>query len=344
MKTLLTGVKPTGAPHLGNYAGAIRPAIEVLAERDVRGLVFVADAHALNSVRDPVRLARHTTEVAASYLASGLDPERTLLFRQSDVPEIFELASILACVCPKGLANRAHAYKAAVEANRAAGRDRDAGINMGLFSYPILMAADILCFDATVVPIGADQRQHLELAQKLARRLGQIYGEGTVVIPELRICPESAEVPGTDGRKMSKSYGNHIPLIASREALRAGIFSFVTDARRPGEPADPETVPLFALAKAFGTADEIGSVAAALREGAGYAPVKEEVFAIVDRAVAPVRERHAELDPALVEGALAAGAARASDIAAGVLARVKGAVGLGGAFFANTARRSVSYS
>jgi tryptophanyl-tRNA synthetase len=330
MKTLLTAVKPTGELHLGNYAGAIRPALEALGAPGVRGVVFVADAHALNSVSDPARLVRHGVEVATGYLACGLDSERALFFRQSDVPEIFELAAILACVCPKGLVNRGHAYKAAVGANQAAGRDPDAGINMGLFGYPILMAADILCFDADVVPIGADQRQHVEIARVLARRLNQTYGEGTAVIPDLQVQAESAEVPGTDDRKMSKSRGNHIPLAASREELRARIFSFVTDGRRPGEPADPEAVPLFALAKALGTADEARAVAAALREGAGYAAVKEQVFESVDRAVSPIRRRYAELRdaPDVIDQALAAGAERARDLASGVLARIKKAVGL----------------
>lgn len=328
MQTRLTGVKPTGAPHLGNYAGAIRPTLEGCDE-DTRLVIFVADVHALNSIGGQ-RLARYTFEVAATYLACGLDPERAVFFRQSDVPEIFELASILACVCPKGLINRAHAYKAAVAANLDAGRDPDADINMGLFSYPVLMAADILAFDAGVVPVGLDQRQHLEVAQELARRLNRRFGAGTVTMPAAAVRL-SRDLPGIDGRKMSKTYGNDIALAAPREVLRARIARFVTDDRRVGEPGDPSAAPLYALAESFGSAAELDELAAAFAAGAGYADIKAAVFAIVDRRVAPIRERYAELaaNPAAVHAALSAGAAQAREIASGVLARVKQRVGLG---------------
>ena len=331
MKTLLTGIKPTATPHLGNYVGAIRPALQLAEHAGLRPLVFVADGHALNSVQDPAALARHGFEVAAVCMAAGLDPETVVLFRQSDVPEIFELATLLGCVCPKGLLNRAHAYKAAVASNHAAGRDPDAGVNMGLFAYPLLMAADILALDTTLVPVGLDQRQHVEIARTLARRLNQAFGDGTVVVPELHSGADAIELPGIDGRKMSKSYRNAISVVAPRDALRDAIFGFVTDARPLGVPIEPQEVPLFSIARAFGSRDECTQIADMLRAGVGYGDVKQAVFEVVDRHVAPIRARYDELRarPGLVEETLAAGGVVARRIAAQVLARVKAAVGMG---------------
>jgi tryptophanyl-tRNA synthetase len=330
METLLTAIKPTGVPHLGNYAGAIRPALEIIRHTRSRALLFVADGHALNSVTDPAVLARHSFEVAAFYLAAGLDPDTAVFFRQSDVPEIFELAMLLGCVCSKGLLNRSHAYKAAVATNRAAGRDPDAGINMGLFGYPLLMAADILAFDTTVVPVGADQKQHVEIARTLARKVNQVFGAGTVVVPELVLEPAAAEVPGIDGRKMSKSYDNGIPAVASTEALRKAIFRFVTDARPMGTPAQPDEVPLFSLVRAFATSDQLSQISEMLRSGRGYGEIKQAVFEVIDQQVAPVRENYLELTqtPSIVIDALEGGALVARRLAEQVLDRVKHATGM----------------
>jgi len=329
METLLTAVKPTGTPHLGNYAGAIRPAIEAIRGGAHRSVLFVADGHALNSITEPQRLARHTTEVAATYLACGL-PEETVFFRQSDVPEIFELAALLACVCPKGLVNRAHAYKAEVARNEEAGREADAGINMGLFGYPILMAADILAFETTVVPVGVDQRQHVEIAREIARRMNRVFGEDTVVVPKLTVERDVGEVPGVDGRKMSKSYGNEISLVATPNELRKKIFSFVTDGRPVGEGAEPDEIPIYLLARAFCESGQRGELEAAIRAGVGFGAIKERVFEIITEHLAPIRQRFSEVHgaPDVVDQALASGAVRAREIASNTLARVKRAVGM----------------
>ncbi len=331
MKTLLTGIKPTATPHLGNYVGAIRPALQLAEHAGLRPVVFVADGHALNSVQDPATLARHGFEVAAVCMAAGLDPETAVLFRQSDVPEIFELATLLGCVCPKGLLNRAHAYKAAVATNETAGRDADAGVNMGLFGYPLLMAADILAFDTSIVPVGLDQRQHVEIARTLARRVNHAFGEGTVVVPEVHAGPDAVELPGVDGRKMSKSYRNAIAAVAPRDVLRKAIFGFVTDARPVGTPIEPGEVPLFSLARAFGSADKCDEIAAMLRAGVGYGEVKQAVFEVVDLHFAPMRTRYEQLQarPDVVAEVLEEGGVIARRIATQVLGRVKTAVGLG---------------
>jgi len=340
MDTLITGVKPTGSPHLGNYAGAIRPAIEDAAGA-ARSLVFIADAHALNALRDPDLLSRYVRDVAVAYLACGVDPSRTLFFRQSDVPEIFELSALLGCFCPKGLVNRGHAFKAAVDANRARGRDADDGINLGLFGYPVLMAADILAFDATVVPVGADQRQHLEITRALARRLNRQAGPGTVVVPAVRVRRGAAEVPGVDGRKMSKSYGNTISLVAERDEIQAAVARFVTDGRQPGEAASPEATALYRLVHAVDP-DGAASVAERLRAGAGYAEVKRLAVDVLDRHVEPLRRRARDLrgDPGEIERLLARGAEGARAVAGRVLLRVKRSLGLG-PLARNAVRRAV---
>ncbi len=331
MQTLLTAIKPTGTPHLGNYAGAIRPALEAARDGAKRSVLFIADGHALNTIRDPSLLARYTMDVAATYLACGL-PEETVFFRQSDVPEIFELAALLACVCPKGLANRSHAYKAAAERNLIASREADAGINMGLFGYPILMAADILAFDTTIVPVGVDQRQHVEVAREIARRMNTAFGDATVVVPCVQVQEGVGELPGVDGRKMSKSYGNEISLAATPKELRKKISAFVTDSRPLGEGAEPDDVPLYQLAQAFCTDVQKMELAAALRDGLGFGVVKEMAFEVIDQHLRPLRERFSNYreSPKLVGEALENGAVRAREISSRVLSRVKGSVGMVG--------------
>lgn len=331
MQTVVTGIKPTGEPHLGNLVGAIAPALALVQEPSVRALYFIADVHAMNTPITPMALRRHGYEVAAAYLAFGLNPQSAILFRQSDVPEVFELSAILACVCPKGLVNRAHAYKSAVSANRARGAADDAGINMGLFSYPVLMAADILAFDAALVPIGADQRQHLEIARQLAGALNARWGE-VVTVPAPIVAAESAaQLPGLDGRKMSKSYGNTVPLFGSRDELRERIRRVVTGSSPPGAPIPTSGNTLFELGTAALSAAERAALADRFEAGASYVELKQHVLERLDARLAEPRERFRQLmaDLDVLEDILGDGAIRARRIARAVMARVKAATGLG---------------
>lgn len=325
---IITGIKPTGTPHLGNYVGAIAPALALAAEPGVESFLFVADGHALNSIRDPAELRRFSVEVVAAFLAFEPGP-RAVVYRQSDVAEIFELAMILGCLLPKGAADRAHAYKAAVDTNLEAGRDRDAGINLGLYTYPLLMAADILGVGATAVPIGDDQRQHLEVTRSLARRLVSIE-PGLVAMPEARARPGLGAIPGLDGRKMSKSYGNTIPLFARSAELRKLIARIRTDPRPLGEPIDPDGSPLFALYRAFATSEEQAAMRRRFASGAGYGEIKELLFAAIDDRLRPARDRYGDLiaAPAEIERRLGEGAARVRAVAAPILEGIKVAVGL----------------
>jgi tryptophanyl-tRNA synthetase len=326
-KISLSGIKPTGAPHLGNYLGMIRPALELAKE--YRAFYFIADAHALNQLRSPGELERLTRETAATFLALGLNPEEITFFRQSDIPEIFELAMILAASTGKGLLNRAHAYKAAVEANLAAGHDPDAGINMGLYTYPILMASDILLFGSHVVPVGEDQRQHVEIAADIAQAFNRSYGD-ILVIPEAVIRKEAAEIPGTDGRKMSKSYDNVIPIFSPRDQLRARIIGMVTDSRPPDQPKDPDQDNLFCIYKHFAAREETEAMRRKyLRGGFGYGEVKQALYDVLERTFAGARVQYdgylqdrSYLDRVLIEGA-----ERARAAAAPMLSKVRAAVG-----------------
>ena len=288
-KISLSGIKPTGIPHLGNYLGMIRPALDLTKE--YRAFYFIADAHALNQVHDAETLDRGVHEVAATLLALGLNPEEAAFFRQSDVPEVFELAVILAASTSKGLMNRAHAYKSAVEANMAAGRDPDSGVNMGLFTYPVLMAADILLFGSHVVPVGEDQRQHIEIAQDIAQAFNRTYGE-VLTIPEAVIGDAVADIPGTDGRKMSKSYGNVIPIFSPPESLRKQIMGMVTDSRDPFQPKDPEQDSIFRLYAFFADPGETDALRKKyLRGGFGYGEAKQALFGVLERTFGEARGR-----------------------------------------------------
>lgn len=269
---VLTGITTTGTPHLGNYAGAIRPAIQASSQPGVDAFFFLADYHALIKCDDPARVARSRLELAATWLAAGLDPERVTFYRQSDIPEITELCWLLTCVTPKGLMNRAHAYKASVDQNAAKGVEPDDGVTMGLFSYPVLMAADILLFNANQVPVGRDQVQHLEMARDIAQRFNHLYGREFFVLPEVVIAEEVATLPGLDGRKMSKSYNNTIPLFEGGAAgLRNATQRIVTDSRLPGEPKDAEASHLYMLYRAFSTQQESMAFRRQLEEGMGWA-------------------------------------------------------------------------
>lgn len=330
-RRVLTGITTTGTPHLGNYVGAIRPAI--LASRDpaADSFLFLADYHALIKCDDPARIARSRLEIAATWLAAGLDPERVVFYRQSDVPEITELTWLLTCVAGKGLLNRAHAYKAATDANAASGSDPDAGITMGLFCYPVLMAADILIFNAHSVPVGRDQVQHIEMARDMGQRFNHLFGEEFFTPPEAAVDESVATLPGLDGRKMSKSYDNTIPLFeGGSAALREAIMKIVTDSRAPGEPKDPQSNALHTLFAAFASADQADAYAADLRAGLAWGEAKQRLFETIDGALAPMRARYQSLiaDPDAIEAVLIAGAAKARSIATPFLARLRAAVGL----------------
>ena len=308
---VLTGITTSGTPHLGNYVGAIRPAVAASRTPGVESFYFLADLHALIKVQEPERVQRSTLEIAASWLACGLEPDKVWFYRQSEIVEIPELAWFLTCVAGKGILNRAHAYKAAVDRNRAEGEDDDAAINAGLFMYPVLMAADILVFNAHKVPVGRDQVQHIEMARDFAQRFNHLYGEH-FVLPEAAIEEHVATLPGLDGRKMSKSYDNTIPLFAPRETLKKLIYSIVTDSRAPGEPKDADASNVFQLYQAFASGAETERMRAAFADGIAWGEAKQALFERIDAEVAPLREKYEALiaKPAEIEAILRDGAQR----------------------------------
>jgi tryptophanyl-tRNA synthetase len=326
----LTGITPSGTPHLGNYAGAIRPAVEASQRPGVESFYFLSDYHALVKTSSPERVQRSTLEIAATWLAAGLRPERVWFYRQSDIPEITELAWLLACVTGKGLLNRAHAYKAAVDKNIAEVTEPNAGITMGLFMYPVLMAADILMFNAHKVPVGRDQVQHLEMARDIATSFNHRYGEH-FVLPEAVIDESVATLPGLDGRKMSKSYDNIIPLFAPQSTLKKLMFSIVTDSKAPGEPKEVEGSALFQLFQAFATPDETETMRTRFAEGIAWGDAKEALFHKLESVIAPMRTRYEELiaEPVRIEQVLKSGAvALRAKYASPFIARLREATGL----------------
>ncbi|MEZ5565592.1 MAG: tryptophan--tRNA ligase [Gammaproteobacteria bacterium] len=330
METHLTGITTTGTPHLGNYVGAIRPAIAASQRADVQSFYFLADYHALVKNQDPAILRQSSLEVAAAWLALGLDTERSAFYRQSDIPEIPELTWILTTVTAKGLMNRAHAYKAAVQSNEEAGNaDPDKGVTMGLFSYPILMAADILMFKAHRVPVGRDQKQHVEMARDIAQRFNHIYGEH-FVIPEAAIDATTATLTGLDGRKMSKSYGNAIPLFVSSSKLRKLIMRIKTNSLEPGVPKETAGSTLFEIYQAFATAAEAANYAQRHADGAGWGDLKQELYTFLDAHLTPARIEYERLiaNPDHVEQALKAGAERARNVARPFIRKIRHAVGI----------------
>ncbi len=326
---VLTGITTTGTPHLGNYVGAIRPSIAASRDPGVDSFYFLADLHGLIKCPDPDRIRQSSLEIAASWLAAGLDPQRVHFYRQSDIPEIANLTWLLTCVTSKGLLNRAHAYKAQRDSNQAAQLDPDHEVTAGLFMYPVLMAADILIFSAHKVPVGRDQIQHLEITRDIAQRFNHLYGEH-LTLPEVSIDEEVATLPGLDGRKMSKSYDNTIPLFSSREQLRRLIGSIVTDSRAPGEAKDTEGSALFQIFQAFASPAETAGFRQAFRDGIAWGDAKARLFERVDQELTPLRERYETLiaDPSRIEETLLAGAVRARQIAVPFVARLKAAVGL----------------
>jgi tryptophanyl-tRNA synthetase len=328
-KTLLTGIKPTGTPHVGNYLGAIQPAIEMVHNYE-QSFLFIADYHALNSVQDGTRLHDLTISIAATWLACGLDPSMTILYRQSAVPEVFELETILNTVTPKGWMNKAHAYKAAVDVNNAEGRDTDDGINMGLYNYPILMAADILLYSANTIPVGKDQVQHIEIARDIAQRFNHAFNTDILVLPEAFIREELESVPGVDGRKMSKSYDNVIPLFGSNDEWKRFINRIPTDSSTVEEPKDTTNSVLFSIFESIAPAEQAAELKAQLEAGGiGWGHVKQLLLEVLEAQFGAMRDRYNELvaNPQEVERILAEGAAKAKVVASAKLAEVRRAIG-----------------
>ncbi len=324
----LTGIKPTGNPHIGNYFGMYRPAIN-LTEKYL-GMYFIADYHALTTLHEPKVLRELVYEVAASWLALGLDLDKAIFFRQSDIPEVPELTWILSCFTSKGLLNRAHAYKASIDLNVALNHDPDEGINAGLFYYPVLMAADILLYGSDVVPVGLDQKQHIEITRDIADALNRSYGN-VLKVPEGIIQEDVQSIPGIDGRKMSKSYDNTIPIFATEKQLRKQVMRIVTDSRTPNEPKDPDTCNLYGIFRHFATAENLAATRDRyLKGGLAYGALKAELADLILAYFADAREKYAHLisNHAYLDQVLADGAEKARAIAKPVLARVRKATGI----------------
>ena len=326
----LTGITTTGTPHIGNYVGAIRPGIAASRDAGKRNYYFLADYHALAKNEDPDKIRQSTLEIAAAWLALGLDTDNAVFYRQSDIPEIPQLMWILTSMTAKGLMNRAHSYKAVVQANvEGGGNDPDKGITMALYSYPILMAADILMFKATKVPVGRDQKQHVEMARDVAQRFNHHYGD-VLVLPEPVIDDNTAVLSGLDGRKMSKSYNNTIPLFAPEKRLRKLIMKIKTNSLEPGEPKDTADSTLFDMYRAFASDAETEAVATRYDEGIAWGEMKQLLFEYINDHIKPAREEYERLiaDPGAVEAALQRGAERARETAVPYLDQIRHAVGI----------------
>ncbi|MCK4945053.1 MAG: tryptophan--tRNA ligase [Alphaproteobacteria bacterium] len=328
-KTILTGVKPTGAPHIGNYVGAIRPALALSAAHE-NSYLFIADYHALNAVHDPSALRKDNYQVAAAWLALGIDPERTAFYRQSDIPEIFELATLLSTVTPKGLMDRAHSYKAAMDKNREANRDVDADVNMGLYTYPILMAADILAMQSDMVPVGKDQVQHIEFARDMAGYFNNTFTP-VFKLPKHQLEKEGSLLPGLDGRKMSKSYNNHIPVFMDKNARKKLVMKIVTDSKLPEEPKNPDENTIFQLYSHFADADKINSMRKAFENGGmGYGDAKKLLLEALEKTFENPTQLYNEYmaDTSRIDDLLAKGAEKARKTAHETLSKAREAVGL----------------
>ncbi|MDA3955193.1 tryptophan--tRNA ligase [Oceanispirochaeta sp.] len=327
-KVVLTGIKPTGMPHLGNYLGAIKPALELAESYDAR--YFIADYHSLNSIKDPKLLKEYTYEIAACWLACGLDPEKTLIYRQSDVPETFELTTMIMAFTAKGLMNRAHAYKATVDQNREKGRPEDHNINLGLYTYPVLMAADILLFDTNYVPVGKDQVQHIEMAVDIAQAVNRNYKQDLLTLPEAVVSESTQVVVGLDGRKMSKSYDNTIPLFLAEKKLKKLCNKILTNSQTVEEVKDPETCNVFTLYKLFATPEQQDALAARYRAGGmGWGEAKEELFHVINGVLSPMRERYNALmeDTSYIDQVLTGGALKARALASVKIGKLRKAMG-----------------
>lgn len=326
MKTVLTGIKPTGHIHLGNLVGAIRPAIEMSKSNEFdRSLYFVADAHALTSVRNPQDFNQYVYEIAATWVAFGLDTEKSIFFKQSDIKEVFELTWMLNCMTPKGDMNRAHSYKDKVQKNEENKKDPDFGVNMGLFDYPVLMSADILLYDTNSVPVGKDQVQHIEIARSIAGRCNEYFGEGTLVEPQEVIQKDGSYVVGLDGRKMSKSYDNSIGLFLTEKKLKKTINKITTDSTPEDAPKDPDKCTIMELYKLFATAEQVTALEKRYREGIGWGYAKLELFEVVNAYLKEPREKFNDLmnNKDEIDKILAHGAERARVIAEETMKRVR---------------------
>jgi len=330
---VLTGITTTGTPHLGNYVGAIRPAIAASQRPETQAFYFLADYHAMIKSQGPEFVHQSTREIAATWLALGLDVENAVFYRQSDVPEIPELSWLLSCLAAKGLMNRAHAYKAAVDDNLKNDEDPDFGITMGLFSYPVLMAADILLFNANKVPVGKDQIQHIEMARDIAKRCNHLYGSKNkplFVLPEAVVESDVAVLQGLDGRKMSKSYGNTIPLFLGEKQLKKHINKIDTNLLEPGEAKNPDTSTVFQIWQAFASPAQTDSMRQAFAEGIGWGDAKKQLFELINEEVGEARERYNVLleDSQHIEEVLQAGAAKARAYSVPLMAELRGAMGI----------------
>jgi len=326
-KRILTGITTTGTPHIGNYLGAIKPALELVAP-DNDSYFFLADYHALIKQNDPNEVETSVKNVALAWLSSGLDPEQSYFYRQSDIPEVHELTWILNCSAAKGLLNRAHAYKSMAAENVQSGDDEDRAINMGLFSYPVLMAADILIFNATHVPVGPDQAQHMEMARDIAGKFNHTYSN-LLTLPEALIQNEIS-VPGNDGRKMSKSYNNIIPFLSSEKVLQKSISQIITNSLEPGEPKDHNGCTLFQLYSFFANAEEINSMKQSYKDGIGWGDVKKDLFAIINNEILPIREKYTELkdQPDFLNDLFSDGARKVRPQAQELVGKLREAVGI----------------
>lgn len=326
---VLTGITTTGTPHLGNYVGAIRPSIEASRDETLDSFFFLADYHALIKCHDPAVVRQSTKEIAATWLALGLDTDKALFYRQSDIPEIPELTWVLNCNAAKGLMNRAHAYKAAVQANEEAGEDPDYAVTMGLFSYPVLMAADILMFNAQQIPVGRDQIQHVEMARDIAARFNHNFAE-LFTLPEAVVDDSVAVLQGLDGRKMSKSYNNTIPLFLPEKQLRKHINKIKTNLLEPGEPKDPDSSTVFQIWAAFADASETARMRQAFENGIAWGEAKKQLFELINAQLVEARDCYNRLmnDPAHIESELLKGAERARQYSAPLMRRIRDAVGI----------------
>lgn len=328
-KRVLTGITTTGTPHLGNYVGAIKPAIQSSLNSDVEAFFFLADLHALIKCQEPEKIHQSTKEIAATWLALGLNTDKVVFYRQSDIPEITELCWVLNCMAAKGLMNRAHAYKAAVDANAEEGQDADFGVTMGLFDYPVLMAADILMFNATHVPVGKDQTQHLEMARDIAQRFNHHYGE-TFAMPETVIQENGDVLLGLDGQKMSKSYNNTIPLFLPEKQLQKHINKIKTNLLEPGEPKDPDDSAVFQIWKAFATPEQEKYMRDQFAQGIAWGQAKKELCALINDEIKEARERYQNLmdNPQQIEDILQQGAIKARKQSQVLMSKVRKAIGI----------------
>ena len=328
-KRVLTGITTSGTPHLGNYVGAIRPAVEASLSGTFDSFFFLADYHALIKCQDPDKVHQSTLEIAAAWLALGLDPKKVTFYRQSDIPEIPQLTWLLTCMTAKGLMNRAHAYKGAVQANEEAGENADSAVTMGLFSYPILMAADILMFNAHRIPVGRDQIQHVEMARDIAQRFNHHYGDH-FVLPSAQVDDDASVLQGLDGRKMSKSYGNTIPLFLSEKQLKKHINKIKTNLLEPGEPKDPGDSTVFQIWQAFASPDQTATMREAFAEGIAWGEAKKQLFELINGQLKEPREKYLELieNPSRVESVLQQGAEKARQHSQNLMSVLRNSVGI----------------